>query len=138
MGEGFEKAAADREKIRSEMGEGFARAAADREKIRFEMGEGFEKAAADREKIRSEMKEGFTKAERHREKLKDELLANRQEWSAVHEVRIQNLEKTAMGVLPYSSDDPSPSPRSSPSSTRRQQAGVQRTKRRAATTAKGP
>ena len=117
------------------MKDGFEKAAADREKIRSEMKDGFEKAAADREKIRSEMKDGFEKAERHREKLKDELLANRREWSAVHEVRIQNLEKAAMGV---SSDDPSPSPRSSPSSTRRQQAGVQRTKRRAATTAKGP
>ena len=102
------------------------------------MEEGFAHAAAEREKLRSQMERGFTKAEGHREKQRDELLADRREWSAVHEVRIQNLEKTAMGGSANWPDEESPSPRSGPSNARRQQAGAQRSSAPAATTAKVP
>lgn len=47
--------------------------------------EGFAKADAERERLRSQMEEGLAKAESHREKQRAELLADRREWSAVHE-----------------------------------------------------
>ena len=108
-----------------------------------QMREGFAKAEAEREKLRLQMEDGFAKAERHREKQKDELLADRREWSSVHEVRIQNLEKTAMGATakaamgpsPSSSDDSSPSTRSRPPTARRQRAGARPSRRTAATAA---
>ena len=140
MREGFAKAEAERKegfaKAEAERKEGFAKAEAERK-------EGFARAETEREKLRSQMDVGFTRAESHREKQKDDLLADRREWTGVHEARIQNLEKSAIGTSSKSPAEPSPSLRSRPPSPRRRQAGqgqtgVQRSKRPAATAAKGP